>query len=595
VELEAEVARRTADLAAANRDLASRGREILAQSGRLAEVDRLRTRFVADLSHELRTPLALVAGPLEDLARSISPSLDGPAQKRLAMVQANVARLDQLSEQLLDVSRLEAGALPIRVRRREFGAFVVEVAARFRPAAELRGLVLDVNRDASPCPLYFDRDLIDKVLTNLLGNALKFTSTGGITVTLSFPRSPDPEDGTVPDSEDGVVRVEVRDTGIGIAESVLPKLWGRFFQVDRGDSRRYDGVGIGLALVKELVHLHGGDVGVESIVGQGSTFWFTLPRGAAHLTLDDLDTSPAATVAPLTASATAVAITDDGSRPTVLVVEDHPDMRAFLALHLSERYVVQEAADGQAALASAMLSPPDLIVSDVMMPAMTGLELCVRLRAEAKLAGIPVILVSAKVGEDDRVAGLDVADDYMTKPVRPRELIARVQRLLSARRRRITSEVHPVATVPAEPAEPAATAPVAPGELEDVGELDSEASGEVVDPSTLDPASQRQLARIKKVLLDHLADSAFGVIELAAALATSRRQLQRDVRRLTGRSPSEFVRAEKMAAAQRLLTSGARDTVSEVAADVGLSPAYFSRLYSAWFGRAPSDDLALRR
>ncbi|MBT9554499.1 MAG: response regulator [Myxococcales bacterium] len=591
--LELEIARRTTDLAAANDDLARRGREILAQSERLAEVDRVRTRFVADLSHELRTPLALVAGPLEDLARTIGPSLDVPAQKRLAMVLANVTRLDQLSEQLLDVSRLEAGTLPIRVRRREFGAFIDELADRFRPAAELRGLVLAVERESGSCPLYFDRDLIDKVLTNLLGNALKFTEAGTITVTLTLPAVSDSEDGAGIEVEDGFVRVEVRDTGIGIPASVLPKLWGRFFQVDRGDSRRYDGVGIGLALVQELVHLHGGEVGVRSTVGEGSTFWFTLPRGAAHLTLDDVDTSPLQSEADIAPTVSVpLARTEDGIRPTVLVVEDHPDMRAFLALHLSERYAVREASHGEAALASAVLSPPDLIVSDVMMPGMTGLELCARLRADVKLAAIPVILVSAKVAEDDRVAGLEAADDYMTKPIRPRELLARVQRLLSTRRRRISSDTHPVPNAPLQPTSAAQGGPL---ELDDEAELDSLTTGEVVDPTTLDLASQRQLARMQKVLSDNLADSAFGVIELAAALATSRRQLQRDVRRLTGRSPSEFLRAEKMAAAHRLLTSGARDTVSEVAADVGLSTAYFSRLYSAWFGRAPSDDLARRR
>jgi len=211
---------------------------------------------------------------------------------------------------------------------------------------------------------------------------------------------------------------------------------------------------------------------------------------------------------------------------------------------------------------------------------------------------VPIVLVSAKAGVDDRVAGLALADDYMTKPVRPGELVARVSRLVSARlaalraahraeassKKRTTSETVVAALLAARPPDIEA---VDDGAAEDDGGLDGP-----VDAPVLDAVGQRHLERIDQLIATHLADAAFGVIELAAALALSRRQLQREIRRLTGASPSEHLRAARMLTAERLLRTGARDTVAEVAADVGLSPAYFSRLYSTWFGRAPSDDLA---
>lgn len=550
--LELEIARRTADLATANRGLALRGEEIAAQAARLAEVDRLRTRFVADLSHELRTPLALVVGPLDDLATRLAPTLKDDDARRLEVIRTNATRLEELHDQLLDVARLENREVPLRVKRRDLGAFVARVAERFRPSIERKGLTLEVDRPPGAVGVYFDADLLDKVMTNLLGNALKFTARGGIRVHLAAP-----EDG------DGFARVAITDSGVGIAPAALPNVFERFFQVEHGDARRYEGVGIGLALVRDLVALHGGEVDVTSVVGEGSTFAFTLPLGSAHLALEDLDlrTEEAALEVPAVAS-------DDDARPHVLVVEDHPEMRAFLADQLRERFEVHTVDGGVAALAHVHAHATQAIVSDVMMPGMDGLALCRALRDDPKLRRVPVMLVSAKASEDDRVAGLTVADDYMTKPVRPRELVARVARLIM---RRLGN--------------PTPTAVVAPPE--EVSELDVDAG----TPDAIDPGDARNLERIDHAITAHMSDEAFGIIELAAVLGMSRRNLQREVRRLTGRVPSEHLRARRMDEARRLLTTGAFDTVSEVAAAVGLSPAYFSRLYAAWFGNNPSEDL----
>ena len=586
VELEREIARRTADLAAANRDLATRSAEVVAQGKRLGEISELRQRFVADLSHELRTPLALVAGPLEDLAAGLLPTLDAAGVRRLDLIRANVARLEVLSDEFLDVARLEAGRLPMRARRHDLGAFVTATAERFRLAFERKALRLEL-RAASGTVVYFDGDLLDKVVSNLLANALKFTDRGSVTVTLAAGVAGD----------DGFAKVSVEDTGLGIDANKHGQLFNRFFQVEVGDTRRYEGVGIGLSLVRDLVTLHGGEVSVASTPGVGSMFWFTLPLGAAHLGIDDIDVRPHGEP-DLGESPLVSEMEGDDPRPAVLIVEDHPDMRAYLAQHLGERFAVWQADSGITALEAMRTRLPAAIVSDVMMPGMDGLELCRRVRADARLAGVPIVLVSAKAGVDDRVAGLALADDYMTKPVRPGELVARVSRLVSARlaalraahraeassKKRTTSETVVAALLAARPPDIEA---VDDGAAEDDGGLDGP-----VDAPVLDAVGQRHLERIDQLIATHLADAAFGVIELAAALALSRRQLQREIRRLTGASPSEHLRAARMLTAERLLRTGARDTVAEVAADVGLSPAYFSRLYSTWFGRAPSDDLA---
>lgn len=623
--LEAEVSRRTADLSTANASLATKTAEVERQAARLAELNELRQRFVADLSHELRTPLSLVEGPIEDLVAALPLDVREAHRPRLDLIRANVARLEVLSEQLLDVARLEGGKVPLRVKRHALGTFIAAIVARFSPAFAKKQLSLRFEAQGDGPVVYFDGDLLDKVVTNLLANALKFTSRGGVTVGVRLVVG-------VRGGDEGAVEVRVSDTGIGIDLTRNPSLFTRFYQVDRGDARRFEGVGIGLALVSDLVALHGGEVGVESAVGRGASFWFTLPLGAAHVAVEDIDLRPAARydaglIETKLASFENLPSPGRSGLPRVLLVEDHPDMRAYLAMHLSEHFEVIEADGGEAALeiltlAGATSSLPVAIVSDVMMPGLDGLALAKKLKSMPPMDTLPLLLVSAKAGDEDRVAGLAVADDYLTKPVRPRELVARLKRLIAKvgrnevisppvleaagmsasppapeRPRRPTSEVVLTAVFPeGVPSRPSVT--VERLEVPDSRELEAEGEVEVeavpLEPAT-DAASLRQRARLDALIEERLSDESFGVIELAAALGSSRRQLQREVRRLTGEAPSDYLRRRRMERAQELLSSGARDTVAEVAAAVGLSPAYFSRLYAVWFGRSPSDDLARRR
>lgn len=536
-ELEAIVAARTEDLARKNS-------ELTLTSARLAEADALRTRLIADLSHELRTPLTLVSGPLEDLAESGAVP-EGAAQARLDVVRQNAQRLEELVDQLLDLTRLESGKLMLRVRRLDLAAFLRRLAGRFEAQCAHRGLDLRVEVPAGEVSLFFDADLLDKIVSNLLSNALKFTPDGGrITLLLELP-----------EDEDAPAFISVQDTGVGVPEAQQARLFDRFVQGDSGDARRFEGVGIGLALARDLVTLHGGDIGVESAPGEGSTFWFTLPRGVDHLGLEDvaLSAEPGPEAAAPPVASLPLEGAEAGELPELIVVEDHPDMRDFLVSHLQRAFRVRAASRGAEALALARDLRPAAIVSDVMMPEMDGLELCRQLRADPQLREVPVLLASAKASEADRVAGLELADDYMSKPLRMRELLARVAKL--------------VARAPA-------------------GEQAEEA-----EAPALGLADEALRERIEATIAAHLGEAGFGVEEMARALAYSRRQLLREVRRVTGESPSDLLRARRMERGRDLLESGAVSTVSEAAAQVGLSAAYFSRTYTAWYGKAPRDAL----
>jgi len=568
-----ELSSRTEELGVRNVELEDERARVAEQAARLLELDALRVRLVSDLSHELRTPLSLVAGPLADLSRcreQLSPKL----QASLRVVRRNADRLEALIEQLFDVARLDSGAIPLRVRPLELGAFLRRTTERFSAEAARRGLDWQMALD-SEARVFFDPDLIDKVVSNLLSNALKFTAEGG---RVSLRLDPGPVDR---EPDEGVVTVEVIDTGIGVSPDQRAQLFERFYQGDQGDTRHFEGAGIGLSLARDLVALHGGEIGVDSTLSEGSRFWFTLPRGAAHLSLDDVDLSPM----PAGSEADGGHALDEepGPRqarlappdaPLLLLVEDHPDMRAFLASHLGQRYRLHQAADGQEALEKIAQECPDVVVSDVMMPRMDGLSLCRHLRADPATAGLPVLLLSAKAAEEDRLAGLELASDYLTKPVRTRELLARVRKLVE--------RSSPVGAASARPGPVSGDEPLAAG----VPAADCGSSG------GLSLADRALLERIEAALLARLSERDFGVAQLARAVAMSRSKLQRTLRRLVDQTPTDFVQGLRMREGQRLLREGRLSTVSEVAGAVGMSPNYFYRVYSRWFGHPPSDELS---
>jgi signal transduction histidine kinase len=409
----------------------------------LAEIDRAKTAFFSNVSHEFRTPLTLMLGPLEEALADSSLSPD--AHERLDMAHRNSVRLLKLVNTLLDFSRIEAGRIEAVYEAVNLPALTTELASVFRSAIERAGMKLTVDVSPLDADVYVDREMWEKIVFNLLSNAFKFTFEGEITVALR--------------QSGRNVELDVTDTGTGIPEAELSHLFERFHRIKGARGRSYEGSGIGLALVQELVKLHGGTVRVESEVGRGSTFVVSIPTGSAHLPSDRLGVARTLASTSVRSDAYAdellkwlpdendhlstfsIAATSEESRARILVADDNTDMREYLRRLLATKYEVEAVADGESALEATRRETFDLILSDVMMPRLDGFGLLKALRADEKARTIPVILLSARAGEESRVEGMSAgADDYLTKPFSARELMARVEAHLNLQRVRRESE-----------------------------------------------------------------------------------------------------------------------------------------------------------
>ena len=419
----------------------------------LTEIDRAKTAFFSNVSHEFRTPLTLMLGPLHDLLARSQTHLSPTTKQQLELVSRNGARLLRLVNTLLDFSRLEAGRVQAVYQATDLAGFTTELASVFRSATDKAGLRLLVDCPDLGEPVYVDRDMWEKIVLNLISNAFKFTFEGEIALSVRRVGN--------------AAELQVRDTGVGIPAEAIPKLFERFNRVPNMPSRTHEGSGIGLALVHELVKLHGGSVRVESNMGKGSTFVVSIPFGQSHLEPAQMgdsrsQSSTAVGAKPFVEEALRwlpdspsrsdeiFSVQDEllpvpcpptspaAVRPRVLIADDNYDMRQYLARLLSEHYEVETVPDGQAAIEAAQTSSPDLIISDVMMPILDGFELLKALRADEQTRAIPIILLSARAGEESRVEGMQAgADDYLIKPFSSRELLARVSgRLEIARLRR---------------------------------------------------------------------------------------------------------------------------------------------------------------
>ncbi|HET8775501.1 MAG TPA: ATP-binding protein [Thermoanaerobaculia bacterium] len=403
----------------------------------LAELDRAKTAFFSNVSHEFRTPLTLMLGPIEDILAH--GAIDGSTREHLEVAQRNALRLLKLVNALLDFSRLEAGRIEAAYEPVDLAALTTELVAVFRSAVERAGLRLIVNCEALGEPVYVDREMWEKLVFNLLSNAFKFTMEGEIVVTLR--------------RVEGRAELSVRDTGTGIPADELPRVFDRFHRVKGARGRTYEGSGIGLALVHELAKLHGGSVSATSEVDRGSTFTVSIPLGKAHLPADRITGTREIASRTLRSDAYVEEalrwLPDAGMAPPysapgtqrsahVLLADDNADMRDYIRRLLGDTYEVEAVSDGHAALEAALRRKPDLVLTDVMMPGMDGFELLRALRADERTREVPVILLSARAGEESRVEGLQSgADDYLVKPFGARELIARVDahlRLAEVRR-----------------------------------------------------------------------------------------------------------------------------------------------------------------
>jgi signal transduction histidine kinase/DNA-binding response OmpR family regulator/ligand-binding sensor domain-containing protein len=536
--LAALVRARTAELQAAHDLSAEQAARLSAQARELEAVDALKTRFFANVSHELRMPLALIKGPVSG-ALSAGEAL---SRADLERVERNARRLEELMEELLDMARLDAGRLPLQARETDLAAHLAERVEAFAPLARSRGVRL--RFEGAPLTVCFDRQRLQKVVDNLLANAIRHTPDGGdVAVSLGVAGA----------------RAEVRvsDTGSGIPPEHLPHLFERFFQAPAGGQEPGTGrgsAGLGLALSHELALRHGGTLTVQSVLGEGSVFLLCLPLGTDHLAPEDL----ARGLEPPLLPAEDPVSTEPVSDTTVLVVEDDPDMRAWIRQVLSRHYAVVEAANGQEGLELARSHMPDLVLSDAMMPAMSGLELCAALRQDPATSHLPVVMLSARSATESRLEGLaSGVDAYLSKPFHPDELLLQLSNLLAARAR--LQEQHR-------------------RHLVRVDETPEVASVE-----------ERFLTRVREAIRAHMSEEDFGVNELADAVHLSRRQLGRKLSALIGETPAALIRQLRLQRSRALLEQG-YGSVSEVAYAVGYRRlASFSEQFRAEYGESPSD------
>lgn len=537
-ELEHEVKARTEELERKNAQLEH-------QAGKLRAAHAAKVRFFDNASHEFRTPITLLQGPLSQVRERVRALGEDELDASLAVAARNAERLSNLVDKVLAISRLDAGSMPLRTRRADLAAFLRRTVSNFDSLAQDHDLALHIQTPPEQW-LYFDAEKLETALFNLLSNAIKFTPRGG-TICLSLLDSDEDDDEA---TAEPMVAIEVSDTGRGIPEAEQPRIFKRFMQTRYEDQQSTNGSssGLGLALARELIVLHGGDLSVESELGLGSCFRIVLPKGRLHLRDEEvLDETPP-TITELEQPA------ERSDRPLALVVEDNADMREFVAECLSPSFAVVPAADGLQGLARARETRPDLVVTDLVMPGMDGLTLLKALRADEPLRAVPVILLTARGTEAARLAGLAAgADDYLVKPFSAAELLARSRNLLA----RNSSAAEAARTLAHDSREP-----------------------------TRDEAFRQHA---EQQVRQHLGDEKFDIAALADELHMSEATLRRKFQRLLGATPAEFMRRRKLEHARQLLASRQVETITEAAHSVGFRNAnYFSRLYRQAFGESPA-------
>ena len=525
---------------------------------RLKELDQLKTRFFTNISHEFRTPLTLIKGPVE---KEMEQTNSKSSHKRMKMVMRNVNRLMYLIKQLLDLSALEAKQMKLRASETDLVAFAQGITMGFASWAERKNISLKIYSTVKQLNVCFDRDMMEKILNNLLSNAIKFTNDGGkVEVTIEKC------DHTTS------AQITLKDNGMGIPEEKLRNIFDRFYQVDASNTREHEGTGIGLALVKELVELHGGKIYVESRIGHGSTFTITFPLGMDHLQPEQIMASVTESRRVHSSSVEEFDYihdigpetneegthSDAKKKPLILIVEDHSDFRLFIRDILAEDYRILEAKNGQKGWEKAFDHIPDLIISDVMMPRMTGYELCEKLKNDERTCHIPIILLTAKAALADKMVGLNTgADDYLSKPFDSTELLSRVQNLITQRRnlqtyyqQRILLKTHGM---------------------------------------TVTSADETFLQKALEIVELNLENEHFSVEELAKEVNMSRSQLHRKISALTGKSASHFIRSIRLQYAGELLQADAGN-ITEIAYKVGFSSqSYFTKCFIEQFECSPTE------
>ena len=517
------------------------------------ELDRMKSRFFANISHEFRTPLTLILSPLDGLITKID-QVD--IKKQLKVMKRNASRLLDLVNQLLDLSKLESGKLKLNVSNSDIIAVIKGVSMSFQSIAEQKSI--EIKLDVAPKQLHvnYDRPKIETVLTNLLSNAFKFA----------------PEDSTITiqvfntSTNSGLqqkefVHISVSDSGPGISKEDAGQIFDRFYQSVNNQLMQQEGSGIGLALTKELVELHGGSISVSSELGKGTKVTVKLPLDILRSEALLEENFQGENTIKIHDTEVAEEFNDEvmvNQLPVVLVVEDNVDVRNYIREILEEGYSVQTAENGEIGIIKAFEIIPDLIISDVMMPMKDGFEVCTELKNDEKTSHIPIILLTARSDSEDKIEGLmTAADDYITKPFVPKELLARIQNLIDSRKRLIAKY----------------------------------RSDGVLKPKDIATNSidEKFLGRIIELVELYIGDEKLGVEQLSNEIGMSRSQLHRKMTALVNQGPNQFIRSFRLQRAHDLLAQQSA-TASEIAYQVGFnSPSYFTKCFHEQFGYTPSE------
>ncbi len=536
------------------------------ETDKLRSLDQLKSRFFTNISHELRTPLTLILGQIENV---ISSNIKVKEKGKLQVAKRNAGRLLTLINQLLDISKIEAGNMKLNAGKHNIVSFLKSLFYSFESLAESKNIKLKFDSEFDKVLLIFDPDKMEKVFNNLISNAFKFCSDNGeIKVGVKV-------------LNESTVEIRIKDNGIGIPADLLPKVFDRFYQIDSSHTREHEGTGIGLALAKELIELHEGKITVTSKEGEGAEFIINLPRGNFEIekerSIDPPDNKILSTFVKEDSenidigtndtgadilSKTALRHTDKDSNKNaeiVLVVEDNADVRAYICEQLEKDYKVFEAINGEDGILKAQKEIPDLIITDVMMPKMNGYQFCKTIKNDEKTSHIPIIMLTAKAGFDDKIEGLETgADAYLLKPFNTKELLVRIKNLLGIRKK-LQDKYSKAVFV-------------------------RKTAGKKI--SDLD---EKFMNKVMEIIENHIAEEDFNIEAFDEKLGMGRVQIYRKLKALTGKSPSRHIRSVRLAKAKNLIEEK-KGNISEIAYSVGFSsPQYFTRCFKEEFGFPPSD------
>ena len=526
----------------------------------LVQMDELKSRFFSDLTHEFRTPLTLILAPLEEMLSAGAKK--NPSRSELKMMQRNAGHLLNLVNQMLDLAKLDAKNLKLDLTENDFINFFKVRVLSFSSLASSKGIKFSYSVPGKPLNTLFDADKLEKIINNLLSNAIKFTGAGGeVKCVLE-----------IVDKAKEMIRFFVEDTGTGISNDELGKIFERYYQVEGSMRSGTFGTGIGLSLTRELVRLMHGEIHVESEPGCGSRFTVTLQLGKTHLGIDEYTIlkrimppsagegmkPEGAEKLPGKSEATPERKAGRNDLPVVLIVEDQEDIRNYLAGHIGDNFRVLEAENGVLGLRAAIQYVPDLVITDLIMPGMDGLEMCAKLKEDERSSHIPVIMLTAKTDLPDRLAGIGTgADAYLTKPFHIQEVLLVISKMIEQRkklRERFSTNIK-----------------LEPGDI------------------AITSADEKFLSRALAVIEDHLGDSGFDVSIFQKEMAMSRMQLFRKIKAMTDQAPGDFIRIIRLKRAARLIEEGFGN-IAQITYEVGFNnPSHFAKSFKELFGILPSD------